>query len=310
MENKKKETNKGKGKNTLSHRPPVVGSHGLGFSFDADFLQFLSETTPCVDFSGYVQNDQGVSRVYSRKNVPAKQIPRSVFKRILGRPDAYPFAHAAYQLYKPNCNLFGIGDIPSEMDLKGVRHLRIEFEDETRIFVATRQKLTYLEAIECSAWFRTAVGLSARRRSDERTRNSQFMPVPVIFDDGTHYAKAELIDGKPLNVPDFPTRATFMIEMGVPSWELESYTLNQRSRIGPYLYESTHPKEVMSMASGIAHFQLASGILCDEEIAELIADHFGKYLEKYRKDRELALLRGHQYLEATKNRIRREDIPY
>jgi hypothetical protein len=310
MENKKKETNKGKGKITLSHRPSVVGSHSLGFSFDADFLQFLSETTPCVDFSGYVRNGEEISRVYKRNNVPAKQIPRSVVKRILSKPDAYPFAHPAYQLKKPNCKLFGIGNIPSSMDLKGVRHLRIEFEDDTLIFIATRQKLTYLEAIECSAWFRTAMGLSARRRGDAVTRNNQYIPVPVTFDDGKHNAKAELVDGDPLNIPDFPTRATFMIEMGVPSWELRSYTLNERSRIGPYLYQSTHPQEVMSMASGIAHYELASGLLCDDEIAELIANHFGKYLEKYRKDRELALLRGHQYLQATKNRIRSQDIPY
>ncbi len=101
-----------------------------------------------------------------------------------------------------------------------------------------------------------------------------------------------------------------MIERDIPGWEFESYNLNQRSRIGPLLYQSTHPNEVMSMASGIAHYEIASGVLCDEEIAELIADHFGEYLEKYSKNRELALLRGHQYLQAAKNRIRREDEPF
>ncbi len=310
MENKKKENSKGKGKNTLSHRPSDVGSNSLGFSFDAAFLQFLSETTPCVNFEGYVDDTENFRRVYTRKNVRTQQIPLTVANRILSRPDACPFAHPVYQSTKPNCKIFGIGIIPSKMELKGVRHLRIEYQGESRIFIATRQKLTYLEAIECAAWFRTEMDLSEHRRWDVLIRNSQYIPVPVTFDDGKHNAKAELVEGAPLDVPDFPTRAAYMIERDIPGWELESYTLNQRSRIGPLLYQSTHPQVVMSLASGIAHYELAAGDHSDEEIAELIADHFCEYLEKYRKDRQLALLRGHQYLQATKNRIRREDIPF
>jgi hypothetical protein len=138
----------------------------------------------------------------------------------------------------------------------------------------------------------------------------QYIPVPVTFDDGTHNAKAELASGDPLNVPDFVTRATFMIKQHVPGWELQTYNLNQRSRIGALSFKSTHPQVVMSLASGIAHYELAAGFSSEDEIAQLIADHFCEYLEKYQADPQLALKRGYQYLDATKKRIQSEDIPF
>lgn len=310
MEITKKETSKGKGNITLSHRPAGVGSIWVNFSFDADFLQFLSETTPSVDFYGFVFSDGETKRVYARKNIPSKQIPKSVVKRILSNPDAKHYALPAYQRYKPNCSLFGIGSLPSDWNLQGVRHLRVEHNGESAIFVATRQKLTYLEAIETAMWFRAAIGLQTAPRGDSEVIGYQEIPVPVTFDDGTHHAKAELVAGEPLNVPDFPTRATFMIEHEIPGWGLESYNLNQRSRIGALSNNSTHPQVVMSLASGIAHYELAAGSSTDDEIAQLIADHFCEYLEKYRSDPNLALKRGYQYLEATKKRIQIEDRPF
>lgn len=168
MENTNKETIKGKGNITLSHRPSVVGSMCLNFSFDADFLQFLSETTPSVDFYGFVYSDGEPKRAYARNNIPSKQIPKSVVKRILSHPNAQHYALPAYQRFKPNCSLFGIGRLPSNWSLQGVRHLRIDYKGESAIFVATRQKLTYLEAIESAMWFRAAIGLNTAPRQAHR----------------------------------------------------------------------------------------------------------------------------------------------
>lgn len=310
MESKKKENKKGKGNNTLSHGPSVTGSTCLGFSFDADFLHFLRETTPCVDFYGFLEEDEEMKRVYTRLNVPSNQIPKSVVKQILNNPDVRPFVLPNFHPKWSNCNLFGIGAIPKDLELTGVRHLRIDYGKYSHVFIATRQKLTFLEATECCMWFRASTGMITEPRSSSEASNCQYLPVPVTYADGTSNAKATIVDGPLLDVPDFVTRATFMIDREIPGWELHTYNLNQRSRIGAFYFKGKHPNEVMSRASGIAHYHLASGFYDDDAIAKLIADHFSEYLEKYRCNPKLALQRGYQYLQATKNRIQSEDIPF
>lgn len=303
MESKKKEKNKGNGNVIHSGSPAGFASQSVGFSLDADFLSFLSETTSGLDFKSFKELEDMSSTttpLYTRYNVPTKQIPKSVIRNILEKPKLHHFAMPHFEAYRPNCSQFGIGFVGKTEELTGVRHLRIDFGEYALIYIATRANLTKLQAKECFHWFRTQLNWEQVARHSPYAEDLQMMPVPVTFDDGTSYAKASIVDGPLLAVPDFATRAAFMIDAQIPGWELHTYSQAQINQIAPLVFSDVHPKTVYSQALGIAFKELWE--FDDSEIAEHIAEHLSEYLPKYEKDPDLALRLGHQYVRTARIR--------
>ena len=287
-----KENKKGLLKDSHSHRHVGAGSRNLVSFFNEDFLSFIAQTTPTVDFFSFCGDAS-----YSRLRVPSAQIPESVVKAINKWPDGVHGLKPNFHPRTQNCKLFGAGPVSLDSELRGVEHLRIEYQGYARLYIATQDTLNAVQASECLHWFRASMGWPNFTRDSEEAEQQHCMPVPFRFSDGTQHATCTRIKDKRLKVPDFPTRATFMIDAEIPGWEFDTYNLNQRTQIEPMLLHSTYPKSVYSQALGIAFFELASKVHEEDEIISMIANYLSAHLEKYRISRGAALDLASKYLE-------------